>query len=160
MLVLTSYYGEVRQDLGGGKASRSSCWHALLLSDSALGKNIMRWLYCMSVSMYTQQSQFHLRIPWGTLCVCTCEGHVWDREKSVCSRQSDLTADRLWWRDGGATSAAQLTGNPWHGVSYWANTEVSSCRESTSWLEFTSGQNLLQYKDDRLFYDFCMFFYV
>lgn len=34
------------------------------------------------------------------------------------SRQTDLAADRLRRRSGGATSAAQLRGNPWLAVSY------------------------------------------
>lgn len=106
MLVLTSYYGEVRQHLQRENVTviMLTC---TVLSESARG-GVWRWTW---------------------ICACMQPIHVaaglyvyardgCDRENGICSRQSDLSADRLRRRNGGATSAAQLRGNPWHGVSY------------------------------------------
>lgn len=69
---------------------------------------------CVTVCM----QPIRARVALSFLYVCARDSGVCDRENGICSRRSDLTADRLWRRDGGATSAAQLRGNPWHGVSY------------------------------------------
>ena len=64
MLVLTSYYGEVRQHLEWGETSWTSCWHALLLSDSARGNKNWWWTVCV--------------------CVCVC-AHVAYMFRFMCS---------------------------------------------------------------------------
>lgn len=155
MLVLTGYYGEVRQHLEWENVTviMLTCTASLWLST---GKK--KTLDCVVAHVaYTFQflCVYTVNFP---ACVRARDGGVCDCEKSMWSRRSDLTADRLWRRDGGATSAAQLRGNPWHGVSYWANTEVSSWSESTSSLKFTEGQNPPHYREDGSFRKFCMNF--
>lgn len=146
MLVLTSYYGEVRQHLEWENVTviMLTCTAPLWLSTV---EKLRRWTVCACLAFLFQFVCRQRKVPSAFVLVTAASPTM----RSMRCRRSDLTADRLWRRDGGATSAAQLRGNPWHGVSYWANTEVSSCRESTSSPKFTSGQNLLHYRDNRSF---------
>lgn len=111
MLVLTSYYSEVRQHLEWGKRHG----HLVDMHCSSLTQHEekLTWLTVCGCAC-----SLYVLIALSFLYICPCDGGVCDRENGISSRRSDLTADRLWRRDGGATSAAQLRGNPWHGVSY------------------------------------------
>ena len=96
MLVLTSYYSEVRQHLRGGKRHGHHVDRHLSSLTQHGGKT--QTSACVCVCILYVQSAVCAPIPYSFSCVGEHDGCP--REKSVCSRRSDLTADTMQkrWR--------------------------------------------------------------
>lgn len=113
MLILSSYYSEVRQHLRGVKRHG----HHVDRHRSSLTQHggKLRLLHvCVCVFYMCNRQSVRLYHTVSRVLVSMTAAPV----RRVCAADGVTSQQTLCRRDGGATSGAQLRGNPWHGVSY------------------------------------------